>query len=178
MCYIYRVETSGLKRKVQRAEDMCHVMSKTLHLCWEHLNFRAVFEAAEELLRKAKKKCGDTEKNKEKLEAYCTGFSAEFFGSQSVEMFGFARKTKIQILTTSCWSLTRIHQLLLKSLRLHLLLIPYPLLFVYVLSYWMTPKLLYGAHFYNSILGRSLFSGCGMMTDRQTNRQGTVMISQ
>jgi hypothetical protein len=31
------------------------------------LNFRAVFEAAEELLRKVKKKCGDTEKNKEKL---------------------------------------------------------------------------------------------------------------
>ena len=58
------------------------------------MNFRAVFEAAEELLRKAKKKCGDTEKNKEKLEANCTGFSAEFFGSQSVEMFCFARKTK------------------------------------------------------------------------------------
>ena len=90
--------------KVQRAEDTCHVMSKTLHLCWEHLNFRAVFEAAEELLRKAKKKCGDTEKNKEKLEANCTGFSAEFFGSQSVEMFCFARKTKIQMLSTSCRS--------------------------------------------------------------------------
>ena len=42
--------------KVQRAEDTCHLMSKTLHLCWEHLNFRAVFEAAEELLRKVKKK--------------------------------------------------------------------------------------------------------------------------
>ena len=65
------------------------------------MNFRAVFEAAEELLRKAKKKCGDTEKNKEKLEANCTGFSAEFFGSQSVEMFCFARKTKIQMLTAS-----------------------------------------------------------------------------
>ena len=91
--------------KVQRAEDTCHVMSKTLHLCWEHLNFRAVFEAAEELLRKAKKKCGDTEKNKEKLEANCTGFSAEFFGSQSVEMFCFARKTKIQMLTASWLSL-------------------------------------------------------------------------
>ena len=51
---------------------MCHVMSKTLQLCWEHLNFRAVYEAAEELLRKAKKKCGDTEKNKEKIEANCT----------------------------------------------------------------------------------------------------------
>ena len=55
-------------------------------------------------MRKVEKKCGDTEKNKEKLEANCTGFSAEFFGSQSVEMFGFARKTKIQMLTTSCWS--------------------------------------------------------------------------
>ena len=59
------------------------------------------------------------EKYKEKVEANCTGFSAEFFGSQSVEMFGFARKTKIQILTTSCLSLTKIHQLLLKSLGLY-----------------------------------------------------------
>ena len=29
-----------------------------------------------------------------KVEANCTGFSAELFGSQSVEMFCFARKTK------------------------------------------------------------------------------------
>ena len=79
---------------------------------------------------------GAAEKNEEKVEANCTGFSADFFGSQSVEMFGFARKTKIQMLTTSCWSLTRIHQLLLKSLRLHLLLIPYPLLFVHVVIEW------------------------------------------
>ena len=52
------------------------------------------------------------EKSQEKVEANCTGFSAEFFGSQSVEMFCFARKTKIQKLTTFCWSLTWIHQLL------------------------------------------------------------------
>ena len=61
------------------------------------------------------------EKNKEKVEANCTGFSAEFFGSQSVEMFCFARKTKIQILTTSSRSLTRIYQRLLKSLGLYCL---------------------------------------------------------
>ena len=47
------------------------------------MNFHAVFEAAEELLRKAKKKCGDTEKNKEKLEASCTGFSAVIWFSVS-----------------------------------------------------------------------------------------------
>ena len=59
------------------------------------------------------------EKIKEKVEANCTGFSAEFFGSQSVEiMFCFARKTKIQMLTTSSQSLTRIHQRLVKSLGL------------------------------------------------------------
>jgi hypothetical protein len=52
---------------------------------------------AAEKSEKVEKKCGDTEKNKEKLEANCTGFSAEFFGSQSVEMFCFARKTKIQL---------------------------------------------------------------------------------
>jgi hypothetical protein len=47
------------------------------------------------VLRKVKKAA---EKNKEKVEANCTGFSAEFFGSQSVEMFCFAGKTKIQML--------------------------------------------------------------------------------
>jgi hypothetical protein len=52
-----------------------------------------------------------------KVESNCTGFSAEFFGSQSVEMFCFARK-KNQMLTTFSWSLTKIHQPLLKSLGL------------------------------------------------------------
>ena len=72
--------------------------------------FLGVFGAAE-------KSRGAAEKNKEKFEANCTGFSEEFFGFQSVEMFCFARKTKIQMLTTS-WRLTRIHQSLLKSLGL------------------------------------------------------------
>ena len=62
---------------------------------------------------------GAAEKIKKKVEAYCTCFWADFFGFQSVEMFCFARKTKIQILTTSSWSLTRIHQRLLKSLGLY-----------------------------------------------------------
>ena len=61
---------------------------------------------------------GAAEKSEEKVEANGIGFSAEFFGSQSVEMFCFARKTKIQMLKTSFWSLTRIHQHLLKSLGL------------------------------------------------------------
>jgi hypothetical protein len=63
---------------------------------------------------------GAAEKNKEKVEAISNGFSAEFFGSQSVEMICFARETKIQILTTSSQCLTRIHQRLLKSLGLYL----------------------------------------------------------
>ena len=61
------------------------------------------------------------EKNKEKVEANCTGFSAEFLCSQSVEMFCFARKTKIQMLTTSSWIFTRIHQRLLKFLGLYVI---------------------------------------------------------
>ena len=51
---------------------------------------------------------GAAEKSQEKVEANSTGFSAEFVGSQSVEMFCFARKTKIQMLTTSCQIFTRI----------------------------------------------------------------------
>ena len=37
---------------------------------------------------------GAAEKNKEKVEANWSGFSAEFFGSQSVEMFFFAKENK------------------------------------------------------------------------------------
>ena len=69
------------------------------------------------ILRTAKKSQGAAEKNKEKVEVNCTGFSAEFFGSQSAEMFCFARKTKIQILTTSCRSVTFLGLYFLKSLR-------------------------------------------------------------
>jgi hypothetical protein len=62
---------------------------------------------------------GAAEKNKEKVEANCTGFWADFFDSQSVELFCFARKTKIQMLLTSCRSLTRIYKRFLKSLGLY-----------------------------------------------------------
>ena len=37
---------------------------------------------------------GAAEKSQEKVEANGTGFSAEFFGSQSIEMFCFTRKAK------------------------------------------------------------------------------------
>ena len=77
-----------------------------------------------ELLRKSKQSLRAAEKSQEKIEellrkieAKCTGFSAEFFDSQSVEMFCFARKTKMQMLTTSSRSLTRIHQRLLLIIR-------------------------------------------------------------
>ena len=62
--------------------------------------FLRVFGAAE-------KSEGAAEKNKEKVEDNCTGFSAEFFGSQSVEMFCFSKKQKIQMLTTLSQSMTR-----------------------------------------------------------------------
>ena len=79
-----------------------------------------------ELLRKSKqsliaaeKSQGADEKSQEKVEANCTGFSAEFFGSQSVEMFCLARKTKVQMLTASSQSLIKNHQRLLKYLGLY-----------------------------------------------------------
>ena len=53
-----------------------------------HLNFCKFLE----LLSKSQEAA---EKNKDKVEANCTGVLAEFFGSQSVEIFCFARKTKI-----------------------------------------------------------------------------------
>ena len=70
--------------------------------CHAHLIFFCVFGAAE--------KSHWAEKNTEKVEGNCTGFSTEFFGSQWVEIFCFARETTIQMLTTSSWSLTRIQQ--------------------------------------------------------------------
>ena len=57
--------------------------------------------------------------SREKWRKNCTGFSAEFFGFQSVEIFCFAKKTKIKMLTTSSRSLTRIHQCFLRSLVLY-----------------------------------------------------------
>ena len=59
---------------------------------------------------------GPAKKNKERVMAICTSFSVLAF--QSVE-FSFAGKTKIQMLTTSCWSLTLPIHGLLKSLRLY-----------------------------------------------------------
>ena len=59
------------------------------------------------------------EKNNEKVEANYTGFSAELFGAQSIEMFCFARKIQIQMLTASFQTLTRIHKRLPKSLGLY-----------------------------------------------------------
>ena len=77
---------------------------------WIFVRFWSCWENPSKSLRAA-------EKNKKKVEANFTGFSAEFFGSQSVEMFCFAKKNKIQMLTTSSQILTTIHRLL-KSLGL------------------------------------------------------------
>ena len=69
--------------------------------------FLQVFGAAE----KIKQSLRDAEKSQEKVEANGTGFSAE--------LFCFARKTKNQMLTTSCWSLRSLKLSFLKSLRLY-----------------------------------------------------------
>ena len=68
--------------KVQRAELTCHVIVKR-SICvkniWIFARFLKVLRSCWE---KSRKNWGDTEKRKEKLEANCTVFSAEFFGSQ------------------------------------------------------------------------------------------------
>ena len=84
---------------------------KVLQTFNSFMRFWSCWENSSKSLRAA-------EKNKEKVEANCTGFSAELFGFQSVEIFFLARKTKIQMLTTSSQSLKRIHQCLLKPLGL------------------------------------------------------------
>ena len=55
--------------------------------------FLQVFGAAE----KIKQSLRAAEKSQEKVEANGTGFSAEFFGSQSVEMFCFTREKKSNV---------------------------------------------------------------------------------
>jgi hypothetical protein len=62
---------------------------------WIFTCFLNCWENQSKSLRDAEKSQGAAEKNKEKVEANCTSFSAEFFGSQSVEMFCFARKKTI-----------------------------------------------------------------------------------
>ena len=78
-----------------------------------------MFEFLRQKFGAAEKSQGAAEKNKEKVEANRTGLSAKFFGSQSVEMFYFARKTKIQMLTIACRSLTSLELYYLKSLQLY-----------------------------------------------------------
>ena len=62
--------------------------------------FSRSFGAAEKIhsrsFRALEKSQEAAEKNKEKLKNNYTDFSAEFFGSQSVEMFCFARQKKIK----------------------------------------------------------------------------------
>ena len=53
----------------------CHAPAR----CVERLNFCKFLE----LLRKSMQSLGAAEKSQEKVEANGTGFSAEFFGSQS-----------------------------------------------------------------------------------------------
>ena len=90
--------------------------------CKDNLNFRSQYAPAEknqqnvyELLRKINKKLGAAEKNIERVKAICTSFSV--LASQSVES-SFAGKTKIQMFTTFCRSLTLPIHGFLKSLRL------------------------------------------------------------
>ena len=69
--------------------------SRKVSRTFEFLSVLELLRKPKQKFRAAEKSQGAAEKNKEKVEANCTGFSAEFFGSQSVEMFCFARKTKI-----------------------------------------------------------------------------------
>ena len=107
---LYIPSTKVVRIKKESPRDV--TLQQGVENIWIFACFWSCWENPSKSLRAA-------EKNKEKVEANCTGFSAEFFGSQSVEMFCFARKTKIQMLTTSCRSLTRIHQPLFKSLGLY-----------------------------------------------------------
>ena len=59
---------------------------------------------------------GAAEKIQAKVGANSTGFSAEIFGSQSVQIFCFARKTIIQMLISSCRSLTSLEHSFSQSL--------------------------------------------------------------
>ena len=70
--------------------------------CKDNLNIRAIY--------------GPAEKNQPKVTTICTSFSV--LASQSVES-SFAGKTKIQMLTTSCRSLTLPIHSLFKSLQLY-----------------------------------------------------------
>ena len=74
--------------------------------------FLGIFGAAEKIQAKFKS-CWES---REKVKANDTGFSAEFFGSHSVEMFCFARKTKIQMLTTSAGAWYLLGSLFLNNL--------------------------------------------------------------
>ena len=56
---------------------------------WIFVRFWSCWENPSKSLRAAEKSQGAADKNKEKVEANCTGFSAEFFGFQSVKMFSF-----------------------------------------------------------------------------------------
>ena len=98
----------GLKAKGCHALNKSHkesprdvTLRQGVENIWIFARFWRCWENPSKSLRAAEKSQGPAEKNKEKVEATCTGFSAEFFGSQSVEMFCFARKTKNQMLTTS-----------------------------------------------------------------------------
>ena len=76
-----------------------------------------------DLLKKINQSLGAAEKNQEKVKAICTT-SFSVLASQSVES-SFAGKTKIQMLTTSCRSMTLPIRGLFKSLRLYV-----PILFI------------------------------------------------
>ena len=52
---------------------------------WILARFWSCWENPSKSLRAAEKSQGAAEKNKEQVDANCTGFSVEFFGSQSVE---------------------------------------------------------------------------------------------
>ena len=82
--------------KVQRADLTCHLI-RFSSVCVENI---WIFTRFLKLLSKSLRAA---EKNKEKVEANCTGFSADFFGTQSVEMPGKQKFKCWQLLAGACF---------------------------------------------------------------------------
>ena len=70
------------------------MLRQSVQNIWFFACFLSCWENPNKSLRAAEKSQGADEKNKGNFEANCTDFSAEFFGSQSVDMFCFCQENK------------------------------------------------------------------------------------
>ena len=89
-----------LRRRVKvEGRSTCHVI-RVSSVCVKNIWIFARF------LKLLSKSLRAAEKNKEKVEANCTGFSANFFGTQSVEMSGKQKFKCWQLLAGACFVLS------------------------------------------------------------------------